>query len=315
MFGAIILIFLGLLFLGRNLGFVSWGFWPLFVRFWPIFLVAAGLEMLLGNIFAAKVVKLFLGLATIFVLIFMIVWWRNPRFLNLWTNRIGITLPLFPGSTQTVDLVSKKNVIDQTTFPGKSIALRDITLNLGSGIITLNDNPSKSYFEVLEQYPKMGVEPQFTRDLSGDTLAINLTDTNNHWLLGENKYDFGLGNLGTKTDFDLQLGAGKADLVFDNTPLDQVSFDLGAGFANISFSDNSLPAQPVPVEVGAGTANFKLPQDVRIKVTYDVGVGQLVINGTNVGNEGTYQSPDFDSASKKVEFVVDIGAGQVNFQQ
>ena len=47
--GPLILIGLGMLFLMQNLGIVDINIWNLIWRFWPVFLIAAGLEMVLGS--------------------------------------------------------------------------------------------------------------------------------------------------------------------------------------------------------------------------------------------------------------------------
>lgn len=45
----LILIGLGLFFLLSNLGLISWNFWEAVGRLWPIFLIAMGLDLLIGR--------------------------------------------------------------------------------------------------------------------------------------------------------------------------------------------------------------------------------------------------------------------------
>jgi len=49
LFGPIVLIGLGVLLLLSNFGILNFNLWELLFRFWPFFLVAAGLDLLLGR--------------------------------------------------------------------------------------------------------------------------------------------------------------------------------------------------------------------------------------------------------------------------
>src|SRR5512146_668662 len=49
MVGAVVLIGLGTLFLLSNLGYLSLSAWEIVIRFWPVFLVALGIDIILGR--------------------------------------------------------------------------------------------------------------------------------------------------------------------------------------------------------------------------------------------------------------------------
>jgi hypothetical protein len=53
--GALLLIFVGSLFLANNLGITSWSVWNDFWKFWPVVLILLGLQFLLGKSVIAKV--------------------------------------------------------------------------------------------------------------------------------------------------------------------------------------------------------------------------------------------------------------------
>ena len=46
--GPLILIGLGVVFLLNNLGILDWSIWEILLRLWPVLLVAAGLDLILG---------------------------------------------------------------------------------------------------------------------------------------------------------------------------------------------------------------------------------------------------------------------------
>ena len=49
LFGPVILIGLGVVFLLNNLGILDWSVWEVIVRLWPVLLIAAGLDVLIGR--------------------------------------------------------------------------------------------------------------------------------------------------------------------------------------------------------------------------------------------------------------------------
>ncbi len=54
--GAIILIFIGIIFLLNNFGLISWDIWGMLWRFWPIFLIIGGLQLVLGKSLFSNIV-------------------------------------------------------------------------------------------------------------------------------------------------------------------------------------------------------------------------------------------------------------------
>ena len=47
--GPVILIGLGVVFLLNNLGYISWSVWDVIFNLWPVLLIAAGLDVLIGR--------------------------------------------------------------------------------------------------------------------------------------------------------------------------------------------------------------------------------------------------------------------------
>jgi len=44
-----IIIFIGLMLLLNNLGIISWNVWEMLFKFWPLFLVFGGIDVLIGD--------------------------------------------------------------------------------------------------------------------------------------------------------------------------------------------------------------------------------------------------------------------------
>lgn len=69
-FGGLFLIFLGVIFLLNNLGFIGWDIWLAFANFWPLILVAVGIRLIFRNNIIAQIIAflLILGIPLIYYL-------------------------------------------------------------------------------------------------------------------------------------------------------------------------------------------------------------------------------------------------------
>ena len=60
--GALLLIFLGVIFLLNNFGILSWDIWNIVWRFWPLLLILAGLQLVMGRSRSSQIIILLVGL-------------------------------------------------------------------------------------------------------------------------------------------------------------------------------------------------------------------------------------------------------------
>lgn len=70
--GAALLIFLGLMFLANNFGLLPWSVWGTLWRFWPVFLILAGLQMFMGD---SRGVRLLFFLFILLGLVGVVMYW------------------------------------------------------------------------------------------------------------------------------------------------------------------------------------------------------------------------------------------------
>jgi predicted RND superfamily exporter protein len=80
----VFLILIGIIFLLNNFGIVPWIIWNYIVGFWPIFIVFAGLQVILGNNFISRIVVTLLALVAFgFILIYSLYQVGSPLVSNL----------------------------------------------------------------------------------------------------------------------------------------------------------------------------------------------------------------------------------------
>jgi len=68
--GGFVLITLGIVFILNNLGFLPWNVWETLWKFWPAFLILAGLEILIDSCFIMQCLILLMEVGIFFYLLF-----------------------------------------------------------------------------------------------------------------------------------------------------------------------------------------------------------------------------------------------------
>ena len=124
--------------------------------------------------------------------------------------------------------------------------------------------------------------------------------------------------LGRRLEFD--VGAGTVSLAgLGNTGMTSIAGRVGPGTATLDFSAAGrlgMRRTRAHVNVGAGRLVVNVPAGMGVRVTAQVGVGSLYIDGRRQGGRGigssvTWESPDYYSAEAALDLLVQVGAGKV----
>lgn len=101
--GAFMLIGIGVIFLLINLGYLDISIWAILWRFWPVFLILGGLQLIFGK---GNIGRLVVGLIS-FVLISVIIGFalmlNNPEL----RNRVNLQLPGFENYFERIKEIKK----------------------------------------------------------------------------------------------------------------------------------------------------------------------------------------------------------------
>ncbi|MGI5827643.1 MAG: LiaI-LiaF-like domain-containing protein [Patescibacteria group bacterium] len=312
------LIFLGVIFLLNNLGFLPWSVWEQLWRFWPLILVFAGLEILLGK---SRVSRWFIFIISLIVFLVLLVIVAAPinsrlsRFAERYLGKVYV---------QSQKALNKKHrqiktlKVSETNYLNSSTKSRDIFINFGIGKLELIDSNSRDFFEVTATYyPGFG-EPTLDQTFAGSNLQINLDTIQNTGMFPTDQeihYDAVIGRSELPTTVSLKLGAGKAEIYLDQTSMRKIGIDVGAGSADITLTRESLPNEISTVEVGVGSVFLSVPQNTALKVHHDVGIGRLEIENNQLQGKGTYITPGYESTVEKMELSVKVEVGSVKIKQ
>jgi predicted membrane protein len=111
----------------------------------------------------------------------------------------------------------------------------------------------------------------------------------------------------------VDTGGGNIDLILpDNATNLDVTARTGAGNVAIEIGDRITGSTIVNANSGAGNVTVRIPNGTVVCVHTTTGLGKVIVDPQfRQIDKHTYQSPDFEHASNKVEITAGSGAGNV----
>ncbi len=292
LFGPIVLIGLGILLLLSNFGVITLNVWDLLFRFWPLFLVAAGLDLLLGRRTNSGAL---VGLVLIGGLIVGAIW------LGYFRNNTGEA-----ASTQTI----------RQALEGATSA----EIEIESSISKLQINPGADSAQLIEGTVALHNNEEIETDFSpiGDTARYSLKSKSRSFIFpnfGNN--DNGLWDLqlnsATPIALSVDTGIGSAELDLELLQLTSLEVNTGIGAVEITLPDSG--DFEATIEGGVGEIIVLIPDTMAAQITANAGIGNAQVEGNYIHTGDEYSSPDFDTATDRVILEVDGGVGSITIRQ
>jgi len=315
LFMPIILIGVGVIWLLVNFGVIPAFSVGRLLRLWPLFLIAAGLELLVGRgrAWASAVI----GLLTVGAAVVLLIYGQQLGLAQtsvLKTEAFSAPLDEATSAHVTLDLAQYDTNVSATTDATRLVEA-DLTYT-GQAVFAVSGGAQKTV--------RVGVTDDFS-----DPFAF-LDDFDAQWQIG----------LSPAVPLDLTIngGSGSADFQLQELDLDALTLDAGSGQIDLALPagagyeatviggsgglDIAVLAgtqATLHFDGGSGGLTIDVPDGLAVRVEIqDSGSGgvrlpsgwETVRDGDN--DEGVWQTPGFDAAS--VQFIViitDVGSGSV----
>jgi hypothetical protein len=114
-------------------------------------------------------------------------------------------------------------------------------------------------------------------------------------------------------ELSAETGGGNVDVVLPENAADlTAAVKTGAGNVTVTVGSGLAGSSTLNAKSGAGNVTIHLPDGVAARIHASSGVSKVIID-PRFGqlDKNTYQSPDYDSAAKKIEINASSGAGNV----
>lgn len=314
--GAFFLIFIGLIFLLNTTGTLSWEVWLFILRFWPVFIILAGVQIIFGKskfgalISGLVALAIFLTIAVVIVAVNGVEFKGRRLFDERWSDKLN-TVFFVQGSG---DVRSRQSEVKTSDFLDAQEL--DLSLNLGAGRFTLKDSVGENYLKSDERYFENYGEIEIDSEVEDGILGIDFSQKRKTRFAGINtgvpEYDLILGNSEIPTNVKLDMGATDGTIELDETTLQKLDVDSGAGNLDVKFAKGSLPSEKAELNVGTGKVTIFIPEGTAYRVEFSVGVGSVKIidqEYSKLGNDKEVVSSDFQSAENKLDLKIDVGVG------
>jgi hypothetical protein len=286
--GPAILIGLGIVFLLNNLGILSWTIWETLLRLWPVLLVAAGLDLILGR---RSIWGSLLALALTVAVLGGAIWLSGTVIGSVQAARSEeIAQPL--GEAEQAEL---------TIDPGIGrlhLEAASDSPNLVEGTLGLARGE-----ELAQDFTLQGQRVTFT--LRTERASFGPFPTG--WI-GQRLWDLQLSPrvpLRLRTD----LGLGEMDLDLSELRLEELDVELGLGQAVVTLpQEGRFDAR---IDGAIGQTVVVIPDGLAVRVRLDTGItGRQLPNDYRCADD-VCTSPDYQTAVHRVDLEVSQAIGNL----
>jgi hypothetical protein len=283
----IILIAVGVLFLLSNLGVLEIDFWNLW-RLWPVLLILAGLEIILGRrSMIGNIIVLVATLAIIGGVVLLLI--VSPEVLGTSSSggveRIDEPLDGAERAELQVDFAAGQLDIDRLT-DSSSLVVGDLEL------ATRN-------------------KPTWEIRRSGSQASMTLGYRQSDWIQNWQKGDEWTLELSPRVGWslDVNMGAGDARLDLSGLEIRDLSVEAGAGRSTITLpEEGDFTAK---VSGGVGQVIIEIPDGMAARLQVDQGIGNVNVDSRFTREGNSYVTDDWKSGGDRVDLEIEVGVGQV----
>lgn len=276
----IVIIFIGLVFLGHNLGWftVNFDWWNL----WPLIIIVIGLSFLTGRGWLSGLVGIIVTLIVIGLVALLIFGNVGSNLMNKETTRTGISIVKEAG-VESVDINIKYGA-------GK--------INIGGGSDVLISGSHESNFLTLDK----------DSEVDNNIQKVNLKTVGSWRTFGKhiNDLDLKLSN-DTLTKLSVDTGAVDASFDFSEIMAESINLNIGASSLKIVMGDK-VDKSSLNIKAGASSIDITLPQTAGARLNLSSGLTSKNLTNFKQIDSNHYETDNYQSATKKIDMDFDLGA-------
>jgi hypothetical protein len=338
-FGPIILITIGVIFLLSNLGVLEGDVWTLLLLFWPVILIAIGLDSILKREGLVGAVFL-IGLGVVFLLsnlgylnvnVWQMVLRLWPILLiaigfdlvigrrSIWASLVGLVLVLgiLAGSLWLFGVSVERGQAlsgSQINQPLGQAERARISISPGAGSLEINALQGSDALISGTVAIGRGQTPMVDYSSEDGVSVYSLRNSASSFFFpGDNRWTWDLG-ITTQVPIDLRvdLGAGDAQVDLSGLDISQLGVDLGVGRAVVQLPDQSdFSAR---IDGAIGQILVEVPRGQALRVRADTGLANIAVPNDFQEQDGVYTSPNYAGAENQIELSVDQAIGNITIR-
>jgi hypothetical protein len=297
----LVLLFIGGVLLLENFNIIDFH-WGRIWKFWPIFLIIGGVNILfsknksqIGGILSLAILVVTLGI--------LFYKGQQPKEERIWVR----------GSEERTMDGGEEGITDATYFYNyaDSSIIKSV-LNITGGGTSFELNGATDSLFVADVHRKQGAFSLETNEADSITTVNFNMKGKSDWNIGEgrNEVDIKM-NTHPVWEVSMKLGAGKIDFDLSAYKIRKFNFDGGAAALEIRFGQ-LLPITDVNIKTGVADVKIEVPSGSGCRIKTKTGLSSRDFPGFTKIEEGLYESPNYKTSAKKI--FVNLDGGLSNFE-
>ena len=297
----IVLLFIGGVLLLENFHIIDFH-WGRVWRFWPIFLIIGGVNILFSRNKSqvGGIISLAILIVTLGILFYK---GQQPREDRIWVDH----------ARERNDDSDGEGLEDVTySHPYTDSAIVKSILNISGGGTSFDLKGGTDSLFVAEVHRKQGSFSLETTEIDSVTTVNSNMNGKSDWNISEGRNDVEV-RLNTKPvwEVSMKLGAGKIDFDLSAYKIRQFNFDGGAAALEIKFGE-LLPIADVNVKTGVADVKIEVPSASGCRIKTKTGLSSRDFPGFTKVSDGLYESPNYKGSVNKI--FVNLDGGLSNFE-
>lgn len=285
--GATLVIALGVVFLLSNLGYLSLSVWQVLIRLWPLFLVAAGLDLLVGR---RSWLGSLLGLLLILAILVGSLWVMGGSVFSVRGLPTSQLEQALDGATQA-----------------------RVVINHDAGSLRLEASDDNQM--LLVGSGPVGEGRTFTKDYQNQdgkaNLVVRVSGEDGPMVnTNQSTYDYQL-NSTIPIELEINQGAGEVDLNLAQLRITDLNADQAVGQITVLLPASTFTGN---IDGAIGQITIIVPKDVGLKILASTALVSVQAPSDFQKTDQVYTSANFDQATTQIELKVNLAIGTVKIE-
>jgi hypothetical protein len=299
----LIVIFIGVIFLLINFGYLNSSVWANVWQLWPLILVVIGLSILGRSMSEAG--KMIMNVLAILILLVGFILVVSPN------NRLSSRVVNKNRETTVIDTIDE-------SLTGSNKPL-NVEIKTGASKLNINGSTDKFATGTLESD---FTQLEINRSTSTKEDKLEILTNVRRKIIGFGKNDLTLA-LNGELPLSLELDTGALDGKLDLSELNLKTIDIksGASSYDITFGSKADLTQ-ADFNIGASSISLHIPKELGIKINSKSGLSSNNFSSQDIikrdvisSSETIYTTDNYDQAAKKIELTFKAGASSISLDR
>jgi len=294
----IVLLFIGGVLLLENFGIIDF-YWSSVWRFWPIFLIIAGVNILFNKSKSQIGGMVSIGILVVTLVVLFFKGQGHPE-----PNRVVIERHDDLEETDSSDDFGTQRL--SLPYTATDTLARRTVLNISGGgtSFELKGSTDSLISAVVNQKIGKFLLANNVSNDSVNTLSLKMAGKSK-WNTGGNNVDIWL-NTRPNWEFQVNMGAGAVDFDLSDYRVREFNFDGGAAALEVKLG-SLLPVTDVNVKTGVADVKISIPSGSGCQIRAKTGLSAKEFTGFTKLSDNTYETPNYKAAKNKIFINFDGG--------